>query len=159
MRVFLLAAAMALLVVGCDKTNPSDQLSDADMFSEESMLNYATASTGDPGLQSINGGMHNGPRQGKMIRHLTRFLELSDEQAETVRQMGDAMFAELSGIRDSVIAGELTREEARPLVESLREQFMDGLRLLLTPTQQDKLDEWMQHKWERGHQRRHRFGG
>ena len=159
MKTIPLVAAVLLLVVGCDRSNPSDQMSDAEMFSEESMLTYAFASDDDPALQNAGSGMHNGLRHTRMIAHLTRFLELSEDQRESIRQLGEAMFTELSAIRDRVQAGELTREEARPLVQDLREQFMDGVRLLLTPDQQAKLDEWLQLRWERGHRHRHRFGG
>ena len=165
MKALVSGILLALLVVGCDQGGPTGQSASGDMFSEESMMKYTATADGDPLLQSQNGGMHNGPRHGQMIVHLTRFLELTEEQQAAVKELGDAMFLELTSIRDQVQAGDLTHEDARPMVQDLRAQFMEAVKVLLTPDQLDKLDQWQQNRWERrqggqgGHGRHGRHGG
>jgi len=153
MKTLLSALVLAFLITGCDQTAPTQQSENADMFSEESMLKFASAPDSDPGLVNPEAGMHNGPRHGRMMQHLIAYLSLTEDQLTAIRVLGDDMFSALSAIRDQVQADAISHEEAQALVHELRTQFMDDVRALLTPEQQSLLDSWEQNRWERGHRR------
>ncbi len=148
MKTLFSGLILMIVVVGCDQSTSADRAGGTDMFSEESMLTYATTGDDDPALTQPMGGMHNGPRHGRMLRHLADYLDLTEDQQDDLRSLGESMFGDLSDIRDQVQAGDLSRDDARTLIHDLREQFMTDVRTLLTEDQQTKLDEWEARRWQ-----------
>lgn len=159
MKHILIAALFGLLLIGCDKSNPVDEVTAGDaLYGEEAM--YKTTISTDDELARMNG---NGPahdllRHGRMLGHLKTRLELTDTQFESVKVYAASMFEALKEIRTQVHDGLITRDEAHALVSEVRAQFVESVILILTEDQISKFERWIAEFWNKPH-RRHGHGG
>ncbi len=159
MKNILVAAIFALLLVGCDRSNPveSDNTSDA-LYSETTMYNTAVSSDAElVGLQA-DGVAHDSIRHGRMLGHLKVFVGLSDEQFDSVKVYAQTMFLSLKDIRTQVHDSLITKEQARELVKASRDQFVTSVKSILTGDQIAKFERWITNFWSK-HPRRHGHGG
>jgi hypothetical protein len=150
MKHFLIAGLFALLLVGCDKSNPVEQNSTGEaLYSEKTM--YKTTVSTDVELSQMqgNGPAHDSLRHGRMLGHLKIFLGLTDAQYDSVKVYAQTVFLALQDIRTQVHDSVITRDQARELVIAVRSQFIASVKLILTPDQIIKFDEWVSHFWNR----------
>ncbi len=155
MKNLLVLFVVALMYVGCDKSNPIDNIVNGDVaYSEESMYK-TTVSTEDELVQMRGvGSAHDSLRHGKMLGTLKRYVGLTDEQFDSVKVYAKTLFESLKEIRVQVHAGVITREEAKIAVGNARAKFVASVKLILTAEQQTKFNEWIVKFWNRHHHRR-----
>jgi hypothetical protein len=150
MKSIFAALMMALLVVGCDNSNPVDERSDSQaMFGEETM--YKTAISTDTELEQMqgNGPGHDSLRHGRMLGHLKMFVGLTDVQFDSVKVYAQTMFVGLNEIRSQVHDSLITREEAKVLVTAVRAQFIASVTAIITADQTAKFEEWVANFWNK----------
>lgn len=165
MRHTIVAALFALLLVGCDNSNPveTETTSEA-MFGVESMYRVATATDVQYVEIQKNGTGHDSVRHGRMLGHLKTYVGLTDVQFDSVKAYAETMFLTLKDIRTQVHDSLITREEAHALVVAAREQFVASIRLILTDEQLVLFEQWITNFWNkpphrRGHGGRGGHGG
>ncbi len=165
MKNILLAAIFALILVGCDRSNPvgSGDTSEA-LYSEEAM--YTTAVSSDIEIVHMqgNGPGHDSIRHGRMLGHLKVHLGLSDAQFDSVKVYAETMFLSLKDIRTQVHDSLITKVQARELVKAARDQFVTSVNSILTGDQIAKFERWIAKFWHKhprrpGHDGRGGHGG
>ncbi len=159
MKNFLAAALFALLLVGCDKSNPIENSASSDaLFGEETMYKTTITSEDEMVRMHGNGPAHDSLRHGRMLGHLKRYVRLTDVQMDSVKVYAITLFNTMKGIRTQVRDSLITRAQARELVKGARDQFVSSIRAILTTEQVTKFDEWVKKFWNK-HPRRHGHGG
>jgi len=92
----------------------------------------STPAPSTPPSPGEEGGWHHGP--GGPLEHLTRELNLTDDQKAKIKPILDQNLPQLKAIHEEAVA------KAKPIMDSMAAQ----IRPLLTPEQQQKLDELKQ---------------
>ena len=163
MRKFWPLIIAGLLLVGCDRSNPTsssivaseDQTAVA--FSELSMVK--TTVVGSPALMTaadVTVAAHDSLRNAAMLDSLRAYLVLSDEQFTSVQAYGAVLYASLLDIKSQVDGGTIGRKAAESLVIAARNTFISSVRSILTVEQSALLDAWLGGNW---HKIPHRPGG
>lgn len=159
MKQLLVAALFAVLMIGCDKSNPvqSDTGGDA-LYSEQSMLKTALTSEAEIEPMHGNGPAHDSIRHGRMLGHLKIHLGLTDAQFDSIKVYAQTMFVALKDIRTQVHDSLITKDQALVLVIAAREQFVTSIKSILTAEQLIKFEKWVTNFWNKP-PRRHGHGG
>ncbi|MCK9408019.1 MAG: hypothetical protein M0R68_02680 [Bacteroidetes bacterium] len=155
MKQILVAALFALVLVGCDKSNPVENTTSSEaLFSEESM--YKTTIMTDVEIEQRHGidSGHDSLRHGRMLGHLKMFIGLTEIQFDSVKKYAQTMFITLHDIRSQVHDSLITRDQARELVVAARVQFVTSVTLILTAEQVVKFEEWVANFWNNPSHRR-----
>lgn len=159
MKNILAIVFVALLLVGCDKSNPTAVNTSAATgdvaFSEASMYKTVTATDSEYESLERDSVAHNSHRHGKMIGTLKWFVGLTDAQVESVKVYGKTLFETLQSIRQQVRDSVITKDEAKILVQAARDQFIASVKMILTADQLAKFEEWIVKFWNKHHHRRH----
>lgn len=157
----------ALLLVGCDKSNPTEAVtstSSSVSFSETSMLKMTIPKVDDIVITTTADSVcHDSLRNGRMLDSLYVHLGLTTEQYDSVKVFGSILFVTLQDIRQQVKDTLITKIEARDLVKSARDQFIASVLSILTVEQLPLFDKWILKFWNntghkggpRGHGGRH----
>ncbi len=155
----IIPALFALLLVGCDQSNPVEQnyLSDA-LYGEESMYKATITTEAELSVMKGEGSAHDSVRHGRMLGHLKTYLELTDAQFDSAKVYAGTMFETLKNIRTQVHDSVITRAEAKVLVVEARAEFVASIKLILTADQIVKFERWVTEFWNK-HPRRHGHGG
>lgn len=156
MKKIFAVVFFALLLVGCDKSNPTESTSASSSevaFSETSMLKMAIITV--DGLVVITGAdsvCHDSLRNVRMLDSLTIHLGLTAEQFDSVNVYGATLFTSLQDIRQQVKDTLITKLQARDLVKAARDQFIASVRSILTTEQTTIFDAWIIKFWNKqGH--------
>jgi hypothetical protein len=160
MKKIFAVALFALLLVGCDKSNPTDTTtasSSAVEFSETSMLKMTILQVDDIIITTTADSVcHDSLRHGRMLNSLNIHLGLTPEQFDSVKVYGVTLFNTLKDIRQQVKDTLITKIQARELVKLARHQFIASVQSILTTEQLVKFDRWVVRFWNKDG---HRGGG
>lgn len=151
MKKIFAVVLFALLLVGCDNSNPTDTAaasSSAVEFSETSMLKMAVETVdGIVVTTNTDSVRHDSLRNGRMLGSLKFRLRLTAEQFDSVKVYGATLFATLKNIRQQVKDSLITKIQARELVKAARDQFITSVRSILTTEQLALFDAWVVKFW------------
>lgn len=168
MKNLFVAGLFALLLIGCDKSNPSGAAADAASlssandvaFSENSMYSAVVASNVEFTMADddsvICDSLH--PERdslyhfGRMLGSLKHVTGLTNAQFDSVKIYAQTLFDTLHSIHAQVRDSSITKAEARVLVQAARDQFIASVRSILTADQLVQLDEWALRFWNRHHE-------
>jgi len=160
MKKIFAVALFALLLVGCDKSNPTDTTtasSSAVEFSETSMLKMTVLQVDDIIITTTADSVcHDSLRHGRMLNSLNIHLGLTPEQFDSVKVYGITLFNTLKDIRQQVKDSLITKIQARELVKAARDQFIASVQSILTTEQLVKFNKWVVRFWNKAG---HRGGG
>lgn len=180
MRYFLVAGIVALLLAGCDRSNPAAATANDSqstittgsvLFSESSMVNTVVSddsiptmcdSTTRDSLHHLYDSLHHvndSLRQVRMLGLLKDSLGLSADQYDSILVYVHTLSATLDTIRAQVHGGLITRDQARDLVKAARDQFIASVESVLTADQLTLFDRWLIHFWDCNHHRHGEPGG
>lgn len=128
---------LSLLVIGCSENDSISGPTDGSELGEDPGVLVE-----DPFEGALNSTLgFTPPDPGDRIDRLAEFLGLDEDQKEAMA----AAYAEfrdgIDALRDQVISGELTRDEAHELSAALRESFEAELQVILTAEQYELLQE------------------
>jgi hypothetical protein len=155
MKHILAAAFFALLLVGCDQSNPVENSTGGEaLYSEESMYKMTIMSDTEIERMQGNGPGHDSLRHGRMLGHLKTVVGLTDVQFDSVKVYAQTMFLALNNIRSQVHDSLITREQAKVLVAEVRAQFVASISTILTADQTAKFEEWVTKFWNKPPHRR-----
>lgn len=159
MKQIFAALMVALVLIGCDTTGPSEQsVETAALFGEETMYTSAVSTEAELQMMNGNGPAHDSIRHGRMLGHIKMYVGLTDAQFDSVKSYAATMFLTLKDIRKQVHDSLITRDQARELVVAARLQFVTSIKVILTPDQLVKFEEWVTKFWNK-HPRRGGHGG
>jgi hypothetical protein len=163
MKNIVAVVLFALVLVGCDKSNPTDTTaasSSSVAFSETSMLKAVGDDVVTFGADTV---CHDSLRNVRMLDSLNIHLGLSIEQFDSVKVYGATLHAALESIKQQVKDTLITKVQARELVKAARDQFIASIQSILTADQLVKFDAWVLKFWNkaghRGHGGRGGHGG
>ena len=156
-------ALFALLVVGCDKSNPtntttfSTTTSATVAFSETSMLKMAVETVDGLVITTKDDSVcHDSLRNSYLLDSLKIHLGLTAEQFDSVKVYGTVLFATLKDIRHQVKDTLITKMQARELVKAARDLFIASVQSILTIDQLVIFDAWVIRFWDKaGHRGGH----
>ncbi len=147
-----------LMIVGCDRTNPtaagasSAMISTSDVaFSETSMLKTVVATDSQLVVMEQDSVAHDSLHHGRMLGSLKTFLGLTDAQFDSVKVFGQTLFETLKEIKKLYRADSISEDSAHVLVKIARDQFIASVRSILTAEQSVKFDVWLKEFWDRHH--------
>jgi hypothetical protein len=151
MKKIFAVVLFALLLVGCDKSNPTDTTassSSAVPFSEISMLKMTVPTVDNIVVTTkADSVCHDSLRNGYMLETLKLHLGLTVVQFDSVKIYGATLFATLKDIRKQVKDTIITRLQARDLVKAARDQFITSVQSILTTEQLALFDSWIVRFW------------
>jgi hypothetical protein len=155
MKHFLAAAVFALILVGCDQSNPVENSTGGEaLYSEASMYKMTIMSDTEIEQMQGNGPGHDSLRHGRMLGHLKTVVGLTDVQFDSVKVYAQTMFVALNDIRSQVHDSLITREQAQVRVAEVRAQFVASITAILTTDQLAKFEEWVANFWNKPPHRR-----
>jgi len=160
MKKIFAVVLFALLLVGCDKSNPTGTTtasSSAVAFSETSMLKMTVGTVDDIVVTTKDDSVcHDSLRNGRMLDSLNIHLGLTAEQFDSVKVYGAVLFATLKDIRQQVKDTLITKMQARELVKAARDLFIASVQSILTIDQLVIFDVWVIRFWDKaGHRGGH----
>lgn len=172
MKKYLVLFALVLFIAGCTKDTPveagdysTSSVSEA-TYSTNSMLNTTTSLMKAGQLVADSGGcVHDSLRNMHMLDSLKVYLSLTDDQFNSLQQIGTALFTKLTDIRAQVMAHTITRDSSKTLVNAARAEFVTAVKAILTTDQQTLFDTWLTLFWNDpkpghgGHGGGHEHGG
>ncbi|MFA6456115.1 MAG: hypothetical protein WCW40_04775 [Bacteroidota bacterium] len=163
MRSIFAALLAAILVVGCDQSNPIDSSASGTqgeaMFSELSMAKTAHATLVLEDASTDNETCpHDSLRNHHMLDSLKAHLSLTESQFDTVKVFAATLISTLHDIRSQVEAKTITRDSARVLVKAARDLFVLSVKSILTAQQTSLFETWLMRYWNRPPHHRHGHG-
>ncbi|MFA6540052.1 MAG: hypothetical protein WCT99_00475 [Bacteroidota bacterium] len=169
MKNLFVAGLFALLLIGCDKSNPSSVPADTALslsandvaYSETSMYSAVVASNVEFNMadddsaicDSLHPDRDSVRHFGRMLGLLKHVVGLTDAQFDSVKIYAQTLFDTLHSIHTQVRDSSITKAEARVLVQAARDQFIVSVQSILTADQLLQLDEWALKFWNRHHER------
>lgn len=153
MKNLFVVGMLALLLIGCDKNNPTAASTTSTTasnvaFGETSMYKTVVATDSQLVVMEKDSVAHDSLHHGRMLGLLKNFLGLTDAQFDSVKIYGQILFGSLKEIRTLYHTGLISEDSAHVLVKIARDQFIASIRSILTVDQSAKLDAWLTIFWE-----------
>ncbi|MCX6138410.1 MAG: hypothetical protein NTV54_13045, partial [Ignavibacteriales bacterium] len=153
----LLAALLTLMVVGCERSGPTDSVSNqttainqsAGQFSEVSMYKMTVTSSADIAVSEADIPPHDSLKNNAMLDSLKAYLSLTAGQYTLLKAAGSTLFATLGNIKAQVAAKAITPDSAFVLVKAGRDQFVTSVKAFLTADQLPTFERWLSLYWNR----------
>ncbi len=153
MKQLIAVLAFALVLIGCNNSNPIDSSSydqSEATYSELSMYKTTQAATAAEIVYSGSGKhIHDSLRNAYMLDSLKLYLSLTTEQFTKVQEFGTKLFAALADIRSQVHARTIKPDSAMTLVKIARDEFVASVKSILTEEQVTAFDKWLAKHWNR----------